>query len=58
VAVVAEGPLEELLEGYRSYLVLERGLAASTIAEYERVAACSSGSGRASLHCRSWWRRM
>jgi integrase/recombinase XerD len=38
VAVVAEGPLEELLEGYRSYLVLERGLAGSTIAEYERVA--------------------
>ncbi len=38
VAVVAEGPLEELLVGYRSYLVRERGLAQSTIAEYERVA--------------------
>jgi integrase/recombinase XerD len=38
VAVVAEGPLEELLEGYRGYLVLERGLASSTIVEYARVA--------------------
>lgn len=37
-AVVAEGALEELLEGYRVYLMLERGLAGSTIAEYERVA--------------------
>ncbi|MCA1699633.1 MAG: site-specific integrase [Actinobacteria bacterium] len=37
-AVVAEGPLEQLLVGYRGYLVLERGLAQSTIAEYERVA--------------------
>src|SRR5437867_2454844 len=37
-AAVAEGPLEELLDGYRSYLMLERGLARSTIAEYERVA--------------------
>ncbi len=37
-AVVAEGALAELLEGYRVYLVLERGLAQSTIAEYERVA--------------------
>jgi len=27
-----------VLDGYRSYLVLERGLAGSTIAEYERVA--------------------
>jgi len=37
-AAVAEGPLEELLDGYRSYLMLERGLARSTIAEYERAA--------------------
>lgn len=38
VPVLAEGPLEELLAGYRGYLVLERGLARSTVAEYERVA--------------------
>lgn len=35
---VAEGPLEELLGAYRRYLACERGLAESTIADYERVA--------------------
>ena len=37
-AVAAEGPVEELLVGYREYLALERGLAGSTIVEYERTA--------------------
>jgi integrase/recombinase XerD len=36
--VAAEGPVEELLVGYREYLALERGLAGSTIVEYERTA--------------------
>lgn len=36
--MVAEGPLEELLAGYRRYLARERGLAESTICRYERVA--------------------
>jgi hypothetical protein len=35
---VAEGPLEELLGGYRRYLACERGLALGTIVKYERVA--------------------
>jgi len=37
-ASVADGPLEELLDGYRRYLARERGLAQGTIAGYERVA--------------------
>jgi site-specific recombinase XerD len=37
-SVVVEGPVEELLERYRGYLALERGLAGSTIVEYARVA--------------------
>ena len=36
--VVAVGRIEEVIDGFRGYLMLERGLAASTIAEYERVA--------------------
>ena len=38
VAVVANGAVEELLERYRSYLLLERGLAERTIVEYQRTA--------------------
>jgi site-specific recombinase XerD len=38
VAAVAEGPIEELLAGYRRYLACERGLAEGTIGDYERVA--------------------
>ena len=33
-----DGPVEGVLAGYRRYLVMERGLAATTIAEYEVVA--------------------
>lgn len=36
--VVVDGPVEELLADYRGYLVRERGLAESTIENYERVA--------------------
>jgi site-specific recombinase XerD len=36
--VAAAGTLEDLLGGYRRYLVCERGLAAGTVADYERVA--------------------
>jgi integrase/recombinase XerD len=38
VVVVADGAVEELLERYRSYLLLERGLAERTIVEYQRTA--------------------
>jgi len=37
-ASVVAGPVEELLVGYRVYLALERGLAGSTIVEYQRTA--------------------
>ena len=37
-AVVADGSLEQLLAAYGRYLCHERGLAVSTIAEYQRVA--------------------
>jgi site-specific recombinase XerC len=37
-APAVEGPLNELLDAYRRYLVGERGLAISTIPEYVRVA--------------------
>ena len=33
-----DGPVEGVLAGYRRYLVMERGLAATTIADYEVVA--------------------
>jgi integrase/recombinase XerD len=36
--VVAGGPVEVLLEGYREYLLVERGLARSTIVRYECIA--------------------
>lgn len=36
--VVPEGPVERLLDDYRRYLAGERGLAAQTIDNYERVA--------------------
>ena len=35
VSAVAEGPLAELIEGYRRYLVFERGLAEQTVARYQ-----------------------
>jgi integrase/recombinase XerD len=35
---IVDGPVEELLADYRVYLARERGLAASTIRTYERVA--------------------
>jgi hypothetical protein len=38
VPVSAAGPVEELLDGYRAYLLFERGLAQSSIVEYERTA--------------------
>jgi integrase/recombinase XerD len=38
VPVVADGPVEVLLEGYREYLLVERGLARSTIVRYECIA--------------------
>jgi integrase/recombinase XerD len=38
VVAVADGELDELLEGYREYLLLERGLASRTILEYQRTA--------------------
>ena len=38
VPVVADGPMEVLLEGYREYLLVERGLARSTIVRYECIA--------------------
>ena len=38
VAAVADGELDELLECYREYLSLERGLASRTIVEYQRTA--------------------
>jgi integrase/recombinase XerD len=38
VAGVADGELEELLERYRDYLMVERGLARRTIVEYQRTA--------------------
>jgi integrase/recombinase XerD len=38
VAAVADGELDELLERYREYLSLERGLASRTIVEYQRTA--------------------
>lgn len=34
-AAAVEGPLEELLEGYRRYLVFERGVTQETVARYE-----------------------
>jgi integrase/recombinase XerD len=38
VPVVADGPVEVLLDGYREYLLVERGLAPSTIVRYECIA--------------------
>jgi integrase len=38
VAVVADGPVDVLLEGYRDYLLVERGLARSTVVRYECIA--------------------
>jgi site-specific recombinase XerD len=38
VPVVADGPVEVLLEGYREYLLVERGLARSTVVRYECIA--------------------
>lgn len=38
VVAVVEGPIEELLEGYRRHLVQERGLAVSTVARYVSTA--------------------
>jgi integrase/recombinase XerD len=38
VPVAADGPVEVLLEGYREYLLVERGLARSTIVRYESFA--------------------
>ena len=38
VPVVADGPVEVLLEGYREYLLVERGLARSTVVRYECLA--------------------
>jgi site-specific recombinase XerD len=35
---VADGPVEEVLAGYRRYLLIERGLAASTVGDYQRIA--------------------
>jgi integrase/recombinase XerD len=35
--LVAEGPVAEVLAGYREYLLVERGLALSTIVRYESV---------------------
>jgi len=35
---LCDGPVEGVLAGYRRYLVMERGLAATTIADYEVVA--------------------
>jgi site-specific recombinase XerD len=37
-AGAADGPLERLLDGYCRYLARERGLAPSTVRDYERVA--------------------
>lgn len=34
-SAAVEGPLEELLEGYRRYLVVERGVMQQTVARYE-----------------------
>jgi integrase/recombinase XerD len=36
--VVADGPVEEVLVGYRRYLLQERGVKASTVARYEHEA--------------------
>src|SRR6266545_6201393 len=36
--VVRDGPVEELLAGFRRYLLIERGLAASTVGDYQRIA--------------------
>jgi site-specific recombinase XerD len=38
VPVVADGPVEVLLEGYREYLLVERGLVRSTVVRYECIA--------------------
>jgi site-specific recombinase XerD len=38
MGVVVAGPVEDLLERYREYLLLERGLASRTIVEYQRTA--------------------
>jgi site-specific recombinase XerD len=38
VAVVADEPVEVLLGGYREYLLVERGLARSTVVRYECIA--------------------
>jgi len=38
VPSVPEGPIEELLVGYRRYLACERGLAEGTLGDYERIA--------------------
>lgn len=36
--VVADGPVEEVLVGYRRYLLSERGLTVGTVADYQRIA--------------------
>ena len=36
--LVADGPLDQLLDGFVGYLVAERGLAAATVSNYRRVA--------------------
>lgn len=35
--VVVDGPVEELLAGFRCYLLVERGLAAGTVGDYQRI---------------------
>jgi integrase/recombinase XerD len=48
VPMVAVGPVEVLLEGYREYLLVERGLARSTVVRYECIAGVSrAAAGRA-----------
>jgi hypothetical protein len=37
VSVIVEDPVEELVATYRHYLADERGLARSTIEQYERI---------------------
>ena len=49
VPVVADGPVEELLEGYREYLLVERGLARSTVVGTSASRGCFSSNGRSGL---------
>jgi hypothetical protein len=52
---VPDSPVEQLVAEYRTWLVVDRGLAAATVLRYENLARRSSASSRPQTAASSWW---